>query len=79
MPIPFHQILLNYHNNCIYFGKETSCRSLQRFVTVRGRRLPPRLNLIIPSAGLLRGVSWFKTDVSELPIDSVLKGHPEEF
>jgi hypothetical protein len=26
------------------------------------------------SSGLLRGVSWFKTDVSKLPIGSLFKG-----
>jgi hypothetical protein len=38
------------------------------------RRLPPRLNWILPSSGLIRGVRWFETDVSGLPVSSVLKG-----
>jgi hypothetical protein len=35
--------------------------------------LPPGFNLFIPSSGLLRGVSWFKTDVSGLHIDLIFK------
>ena len=31
-------------------------------------------NLILPSSGLLRGVWWFKTDVSGLPIDLIFRG-----
>jgi hypothetical protein len=34
----------------------------------------PRLNWILPSLGLLRGVRWFKTDVSGLSIGPILKG-----
>ena len=34
----------------------------------KNRRLPPRLKLIFPSSGFLRGVRWFDTDVSELRI-----------
>ena len=41
---------------------------------LRDGRLPPGLNLIIPSSGLLRGVSWFKTDVSGLHIELIFKG-----
>jgi hypothetical protein len=37
-------------------------------------RLPPRLNWILPSSGLLRGVSWSETDVSRLPIGPIFKG-----
>jgi hypothetical protein len=33
-----------------------------------------RISLILPSSGLLRGVSWFKTDVSGLPISPIFKG-----
>jgi hypothetical protein len=32
------------------------------------RRFPPRLNVILSSSGLLRGVRWFETDVSGLHI-----------
>ena len=46
--------------------------------TVRDRRLPPRLNRILPSAGLLRGVRWFKTDVSGLPIRPIFKGQDQD-
>ena len=35
---------------------------------LRDRRLPPRLNWILQSSGLLRGVRWFETDVSWLPV-----------
>jgi hypothetical protein len=38
------------------------------------RRLPRRLNWILPSSGLLGGVRWFETDVSGLPIGSIFKG-----
>jgi hypothetical protein len=37
---------------------------------MRGRRLPPRLNSILPSSGLLRGVRWFATDVTGLLVGS---------
>jgi hypothetical protein len=43
--------------------------------TLRDGRLEPRLNNVIPSSGLLRGVCWFKTDVSGLPISPNFKGH----
>jgi hypothetical protein len=33
--------------------------------------------LIFPSSGLLHGVSWFKTDVSGLPIGSILKSRTD--
>jgi hypothetical protein len=36
-------------------------------------RLPPRLNLILPSSGLLRSVRWFETDVSGLPTEPTFK------
>ena len=38
------------------------------------RRLPLRLNRILPSSGLLRGVSWFKTDVLRLTICPIFEG-----
>ena len=34
------------------------------------RRLPLRLNWILPSSGLLRSVGWFRTDVSGLSVPS---------
>ena len=37
-------------------------------------RLPPQLKLILTFYGLLRGVRWFETDVSELPVVLILKG-----
>jgi hypothetical protein len=33
------------------------------------------LSRIFPSSGLLRGVRWFETDVSGLPIRPIVKGH----
>jgi hypothetical protein len=39
---------------------------------MRGLRLTPRLNWILPSSGLLRDVRWFETDVSGLRIGSIL-------
>ena len=41
---------------------------------LRVLRLPPRLNCIIPSSGLLRGVRWCETDISVLPVGPVFKG-----
>jgi hypothetical protein len=41
--------------------------------TMRRLRLGPRLKLIPPSSGLLRGVRWFKTDVLGLPISPIYK------
>jgi hypothetical protein len=41
------------------------------------RRLPPRLNCILLSSGLLRVVCLFETDFSELPIDPSFKGETE--
>jgi hypothetical protein len=38
-------------------------------------RFPPRLNRILPSSGLLRGVNLFKADVSGLPTCPVFKGY----
>jgi hypothetical protein len=35
--------------------------------------VPPRLNSILLSSGLLRDVRWFETDVSELPIGLIFK------
>ena len=40
---------------------------------MRHRWLPSRLKWIIPPSGLLRGVWWFQTDVSKLPIGPVFK------
>ena len=37
----------------------------------RDRWLPPMLNWILPSSGLLHGVRWFETDVSGLPIGPI--------
>jgi hypothetical protein len=37
-------------------------------------RLQPRLEWILPSSGLLRGVSWLKTDVSGPHISPLFKG-----
>ena len=42
--------------------------------TIRHRRLPPRLDRILPSSGMLRGVRWFETDVSGLPMGLIFKG-----
>jgi hypothetical protein len=42
------------------------------------RRLPPRLNWILPSSGLIRGVRWFETDVSVLPIDRIYNGQADQ-
>ena len=39
------------------------------------QKIPPRLNRILPSPGLLRGINWFKTDVSRLPIGLIFKGY----
>ena len=36
--------------------------------------VPAAVAFILPSSGLLRGISLFKTDVSELPIGPILKG-----
>ena len=41
---------------------------------LRYLRLPPRLNWILPSSVLLRGVKCCKTDVSGLPIGPIFKG-----
>ena len=41
---------------------------------MRDRRLPSRLNRILPSFGLLRGVRWFGTDVSALPVGPTFSG-----
>ena len=38
---------------------------------LRHRRFPLLLNWILPSSGLLRGVSWFKSDVPGLPIGPI--------
>ena len=38
------------------------------------RRLPPRLNRVLSSYGLLRGVRWFETDVLGPPVGPILKG-----
>jgi hypothetical protein len=46
----------------------------KRYCTMRARRPAPHLNWILPSSGLLRGVMWFETDVSGLPICPILKG-----
>ena len=40
---------------------------------MRDVRLPPRLKWIRPTSKLLRGVGWFQTDVSQLPIGWPLK------
>ena len=41
---------------------------------LRDHRLPPQLNRILQTSGLLRGLWWFETDVSELPIGPIFKG-----
>jgi hypothetical protein len=41
---------------------------------MRNRRLPPQFNSVLLSSGLLRGVRWFETDFSGLPIGSIFKG-----
>jgi hypothetical protein len=44
-------------------------------VTMHDRMLQPRFNWITSSSsGLLRGIRWFQTDVSGLPIGSIFKG-----
>lgn len=46
-------------------------RMLASIITgVRDLRLPPRLKLIPPSSGSLRGVQWLDTDVSGLSVPS---------
>ena len=45
---------------------------------MRDRRLPLRLNVIIPSSRLLRYVGQFRTDVSGLPICPIFKGQALE-
>ena len=47
------------------------------FYTLRDRTLPPRLNWILLSAGLWRGVRWFETDVSGLALKGDPIGSPE--
>jgi hypothetical protein len=51
------------------------------FIIFRDRRLPSRLNWILPSSGLLRGVKLLEPDVSELPVDLIFEGQAaqEEF
>ena len=50
---------------CKYMKKPT-CSPVIRF--------PQRLNWILPSSGLLRGVRWFNIDVSGLPIEFMSTG-----
>ena len=38
-----------------------------------------KLDLILPSSGLLRGVRWFETDVSGLPTSLTFKGQSVDF
>ena len=45
-------------------------------LSLRDLKLLLWLNCILPSFGLLRSVSWFKTDVSRLPIGTLFKGWP---
>jgi hypothetical protein len=40
---------------------------------MRYRTLLPRLNKIRSSSGLLRGIWWFETDVSGLPVGRIFK------
>ena len=46
-------------------------------ISMRDRILPP-LSSILPSSGLLSGVKWFRTDVSEVPIGPIFKGQAVE-
>ena len=55
-------------------GQVHRSHTQQQVVHSRDHRLPPRLNLILPSSELLRGVSWCKTDVSVLPTGPIFKG-----
>jgi hypothetical protein len=57
---PLFFALFQAQNYCI--GKVSECH-----------KLPPRLNWIIPSSGLLLVVRWFGTDVSGLPIGPIFK------
>jgi hypothetical protein len=45
--------------------------------TLRDRRLPPRLNWILPSYALLRGIKWVETDVSGLYLKMRPVGYSE--
>jgi hypothetical protein len=47
--------------------------SAKTFITFRGTGLRPRLKRIPRTSGLLRGVKWFETDVSGLPIGLIFK------
>ena len=38
---------------------------------MRDRGVPPWLNWILPTSGLLRCLSWFKSDVSRLPVGPI--------
>ena len=55
--------------------RSTGCRKCtcpgKKTRIIRYHRLPPRLYSIFPSSGLLRGVRWFETDVSGLPISVI--------
>ena len=42
--------------------------------SMRDRKLPPRVNRILPSSAFLRGIRWFQTNVSGLPIRPTFKG-----
>ena len=50
------------------------CQTKSVLVTMHDRILQPRLNWSTSSSGLLRGIRWFETDVSGLPIGSIFKG-----
>jgi hypothetical protein len=54
-----------------YFFEE--CKYSEWFRLLRDLRLPPRFKSLLPSSGLLRGVRWFDTDVSGLPVGPVFK------
>jgi hypothetical protein len=63
---PGEEKRLEFQNLQRGFGQETNL--------LRDRRLPLRLNGILPSSGLLRGVRWFDMDVSKLSIGPIFKG-----
>ena len=66
------KVVLNrrFGTTCRTNHEGSSCiiRQLDRFL--HNRSLPPRLNWIILYSGLLRGLRWFKTNVSALSVQS---------
>jgi hypothetical protein len=57
-------VLEDETRNCCAFRRNTP----------RDLGLPPRLNSVLSSSGLLRGVRWFETDVSGLRVFTIFKG-----